>query len=325
MVPSAAENDMLLAMMNTIVGKNVDLEPAQIAFESTRGDFATRFTAAVEALFARLVRPEVFIDIPDHPEQLVKAELDALVRPASVGFLRSHPNKDDLLDQVKRIKRRQERRPAWIPRTDRDGNPLPAAIESADTDDGTALCPRVITSFPELGEVTIQLPAGDDDRPELTMTPGGIGELEAVLHTVLAAVGDKGPVDTVWIDAQANEALVPEGMRWWARGPAEPEPAESEPMPVASAAQDPGVASELLVTSETLGGLSVADNTPAAFEAVVTALASAGDWRYSRRWLLGSRRQHRCPGHHPSRYRRLGRRGRKRPCRLRVRRRLSWP
>jgi len=42
---------MWLVMADALVGRKADLEPAKIAFEATRGDFAARFTAAVEALF----------------------------------------------------------------------------------------------------------------------------------------------------------------------------------------------------------------------------------------------------------------------------------
>lgn len=272
---------MWLVMADALVGREADLEPAKIAFEATRGDFAVRFTAAVEALFARLVGPEVFIDIPEDPGKLTKAELDALVRPAAAGFLRAYPSKDELLEQAARIKRRQERRPARIPRTDRNGSPLPPVTGSAEAPDEIALRPRVVTSFPELGDVTIHLPADDDDRPELTMAPRGIGELEAVLHSVLAVAGDEGPRGDLRIDAQANEALVPEEMRWWS-----PESGQSEPARPVPAAQDPGVASELLATSTTLGGLPVDDNALAGADAMITALASVGDWRHSRHWLL---------------------------------------
>jgi hypothetical protein len=281
MVDPVTQNEILLAMMDTLVGPNADLELAETAFRAKRGDFAARFTAAVEALFARLAQPEVFIDIPAHPEDLTKSELDALVRPAPAGFLRSYPSKGELLEQVGRIKQRQERRPAWIPRIDRHGNPLPLVTESEPAQDRPTLHPRVVTSFPELGEVTINLLSNDDDRPELPMAAGGIGELEAVLHTVLTVTGDNGPCGDVRIDARANEALVPEEARWWAAGPASSGP----PRPV-SAAHDPGVASELLATSATLGGLPVADGTQAGFEVVVAALVSAGDWRHGRRWLL---------------------------------------
>jgi hypothetical protein len=46
------------------------------------------------------------------------------------------------------------------------------------------------------------------------------------------------------------------------------------------------VASELLATSATMGGLPVVDTTPQAFDAVADALEGSGDWRYSPRWLL---------------------------------------
>lgn len=80
------------------------------------------------------------------------------------------------------------------------------------------------------------------------------------------------------IDAVANEALIPEEVRWWSPEPVQPVPAT----------QDPRVASEGFATSATLGGLPVVDNTAEAYEVVVNALASAGDWRYSPRWRLQS-------------------------------------
>jgi len=46
------------------------------------------------------------------------------------------------------------------------------------------------------------------------------------------------------------------------------------------------VASELLATSATLGGLPVTDNTLEAHETIVDALVAAGDWRYTPEWLL---------------------------------------
>jgi hypothetical protein len=134
----------------------------------------------------------------------------------------------------------------------------------------------VVTALVELGDVTVLLPASAEERPELSMAPGGIGEWEAALCAVLGLTGEHGPAACVPIDARANEALVPEGLRWWS-----PEPAQSLP-----ATQDPGVASELLATSATLGGLPVSDNTLDGYTAVADALASAGDWRYSPRWLL---------------------------------------
>jgi hypothetical protein len=270
------QNDLLLSMMRTLVGDGVDLEPVRQAFEFTRGDFTAKFTAAVQARLAQLVVPEVFIDLPEHPEELRKADLEVLVRPAADGFLRSYPTKDELLDQAGRIRRRQERRPAWIPRLDRDGKPMPGPeAESADAEPRPER-PLVVTALAELGDVSILLPAPANDRPELAMAPGGIGEWGAALYAVLGVTGERGPAATVPIDAQANEALVPDGLRWWS----------TERARLLPAAQDPGVASELLATSVTLGGLAVSDNTVDGYEAVAGALASAGDWRYSPRWLL---------------------------------------
>ncbi|MBW4721588.1 hypothetical protein [Saccharothrix obliqua] len=276
MVSPASWNQLLRGMLDSLVGENVDLEPARIAFETTRGDFATRFAAAVQVMIAQLAKPEVVIDIPAHPEQLTKNDLEALVRPAAVGFLRSHPTKGELLGELERITRHQERRPSWVPLVDRHGNARPEYRDPSGAQGEGPRRPVVVRSFPELGEVTIHLPTDHDDRPELAMAPGGIGELEVVLHALLGTADEQGPRGEVRIDEMANEALVPDGERWWSTEPAQPVPA----------AQDPGVASELLATTATLAGLPVDDNTAAGAEAVITALSSAGDWRHSRHWLL---------------------------------------
>jgi hypothetical protein len=126
MMGPAANNDLLLAMLTTLAGADVDVEPARIAFETTGRDFAARFAAAIEAQIARLAKPEVVIEIPDRPEDLTKRELEDLVRPAEVRFLKSYPTKTDLLEHLELIKRRQERRPAWVPMVDRAGRPIPA-------------------------------------------------------------------------------------------------------------------------------------------------------------------------------------------------------
>lgn len=116
-----SQNDLLLSITETLVGYGVDLEPVRKAFESTKGDFTAKFTAALQARLAQMVVPELFIDVPQHPEVLRKADLEALVRPAADGLLRSYPTKDELLEQANRIRRRQEQRPPWIPRLDREG------------------------------------------------------------------------------------------------------------------------------------------------------------------------------------------------------------
>ncbi|WP_344959276.1 hypothetical protein, partial [Actinomadura miaoliensis] len=269
-------NDLLLSMMETLVREGIDLEPARKAFESTKGDFTAKFTAAIQARLAQLVVPEVFIDVPKRPEELRKTELEALVRPVADGFLRSYPTKGELLDQVDRIRWRQERRPPWIPRLDRDGKPISGSETDSFDAEPRPERPMTVTALPELGDVTVLLPTEAGERPELAMAPGGIGEWEAALYTVLGVTGERGPATTVPIYAQANEALVPDDVRWWATEPARPLPA----------AQDPGVASELLATTTSLGGLPVTDNTHEGYEAVVIALGGAGDWRYSARWLL---------------------------------------
>lgn len=276
MFDSYTKNDLYLSMLSTLAGDDIDLEPVEKAFRAASGDFRAKFTAAVRARLAELVAPEVFIDLPEHPDQLRKADLDRLVRPAADGFLSSYATKDDLLRQVDRIRWRQDRRPAWIPRTDRDGKPLtPPEADSTDPAREPDR-PLSVTALGEVGEVTVLLPEAGEDRPELPMTPGGVGEWESALYAVLGLVGEHAATQTVTLDAAANEALVPDEARWWS-----PEPPQSVP-----AAQDPGVASELLATSATLGGLPVVDCTPEAYEAVVDALVSAGDWRYSPRWQL---------------------------------------
>ena len=108
-------NEFLLATMEMMVGDDVGLETARIAFETTPGNFRAKFTAAVQARLAQSAAPEVFIEIPEFPDQLRKVELEALVRPAAVGFLRSSPSKDELLDQVASIRHRQQTLPASGP------------------------------------------------------------------------------------------------------------------------------------------------------------------------------------------------------------------
>ncbi len=269
------QNELLLSMLTTVAGDDVDLEPARKAFEETRGDFRAKFTAAVQARLAQSAVPEVFIDLPEHPELLRKSDLEALIRPAVDGFLHSYPSKEELLTQVGRIRRRQERRPTWIPRVDRDGNPIISARVSPSEDEREPDRPLPITALSELGAATTMLPAAGQERPELAMASGGIGEWESALFTFLG-LADAAPATTITIDATANQSLIPADVRWWSPDPVQPVPA----------AQDRGVASELLATSPTLGGLPVIENSPERYEIVVDALAAVGDWRHSPRWTL---------------------------------------
>ncbi|WIV53978.1 hypothetical protein [Amycolatopsis nalaikhensis] len=276
MFSAFTHNDLLLSMRSTLAGDDVDLESARKAYQDTKGDFRAKFTAAVEARLAHLVQPEVFIDVPENVDELRKSDLEALVRPAADGFLRSNPTKGELLEQAAKIRRRQHKRPAWIPRITSDGEPIepPATSSTASTREPDR--PLTVDVLAEIGEVTVQLPAAGQDRPELPMASGGIGEWEAALFSLLGLADSDSPASTITIDAEANEALVPEDSRWWS----------SEPPKSVPAQEDPGVASELLATTATLGGLPVTDNTSEGYDAVVGALVSAGDWRYSPRWVL---------------------------------------
>ncbi|CRK56826.1 hypothetical protein [Alloactinosynnema sp. L-07] len=277
MFDAFTKNELLLSILPMLAGEDVDLESVETAFKATRGDFRAKFTAAVQAQLAQLAAPEVFIDIPEHPEQLLKVNLEKLVRPVVSGFLRSSPTKDELLSELGRIRQRQERRPAWIPRTCPAGRRL-APPSSGSADSQVPDRPVAVAALPELGEIVVLLPGAEDERPELGMMSGGIGEWESALYSVLGFVGEDQAPRTVTLDSAANEALVPEEARWWPTEPSNP----------ALASTDPGVASELLATSATLGGLPVADHTTEAYEAVIDALTSAGDWRYSPQWLLES-------------------------------------
>ncbi|WP_253773679.1 hypothetical protein [Goodfellowiella coeruleoviolacea] len=78
-----------------------------------------------------------------------------------------------MLDQLARIRRRQELLPACIRRIAPNGKPISAP--EADSIDAEPDRPLAIAALAEIGEVTVWLPAAGQDRPELAMTPGGIG------------------------------------------------------------------------------------------------------------------------------------------------------
>ncbi|MET9262654.1 hypothetical protein [Amycolatopsis sp. NPDC004079] len=272
-----AENEAWLAALEALIGAEADVNAAKAAFDATRGDFRVRFSAAVEALIKPLVKPEVFIDIPQEPERLTRSELEELVRPAEVVFSRSRPSKSELLSHLDGVKRRQENRPAWVPRVHPDGSAaVPAPAASSTEEDDWALRTDVVTSFPELDEVAVEVLDCYEGRPECERMPGGVGELELVLHSLLGVGGGEAPSGDVLIDDLANEALVPEDLCWWPR----------DPQHRRRASEDPGVAAELLATVATIGGVAIEDNSPDGMELAAEALAAAGDWRYSRRWRL---------------------------------------
>ncbi|GAA2996497.1 hypothetical protein [Actinokineospora diospyrosa] len=267
MVNAFSSNNILLTIMDTLTGDKVDLAQAKKAFNATAGDFRARFTAAVAVLLAADAATEVFIEIPADPENMTEADLDNLVRPVAGRHLRSYPTKAELLSHLESVRLRQEQRPAWIPRTDVLGNPL----SSPSVEPNRQL---VITALPEVGPVTVELPTRQEERPELA--PGGIGEWESALLTLLRVTGETSPAEVIEVDADAVSALVPEEARWWPSG---------EPKPL-TAAEDPAVASELVATATSLGGIAVLDNTPDGYTALLDAVAAAGDWRYSPRWQL---------------------------------------
>ncbi|MFI5956403.1 hypothetical protein [Cryptosporangium sp. NPDC051539] len=274
MIGPYGHNDLWLAMFDSFAGSDEDLAVAQAAFESTVGDFPARWRAALRAIVAAKLQPELFIEIPDVPERLSKAQLDELVRPAAGGFLSSYTTKQRLLEELARVTRRQERRPSWVPRVGADGQPI-TSDGAAEADDVFPRRPVRITAFGELGTIDAELPASDPERPELPIDPGGVGELELALHTVLRM--DPGPFRAVSIDADAVEALVPEEVRWWS----------DQPVRSLQPIEDPAVASETLATAATLGGVPVADAlTTDECLAAADVLDNAGDWRHGARWVL---------------------------------------
>ncbi|MCR6483729.1 hypothetical protein M8542_12965 [Amycolatopsis sp. OK19-0408] len=271
-----AENEAWLAALEALVGAEADIESAKTAFETTRGDFKARFSAAVESLIKPLVRPEIFIDIPAEPELLTRGELETLMREAEVVFSRARPSKSELLSHLDAVKRRQENRPSWVPRQLPDGSAAPAALAPGAPQDGWPLQAETVTSFPEFDEITVEVLESYEGRPERKLMSGGVGELEIVLHALLGVGGGEAPDGDVLLDDVAIEALVPDAVCWWPR----------DPERSLRASQDPGVAAELLATVATIGGVAVADNASAGLDLAARALAATGDWRYSRRWRL---------------------------------------
>jgi hypothetical protein len=81
--PGAAE----LAERTGLLG----LPVAQLSAAEARPFGLDGFAAAIGAQVAPPAKPEVVTDAPDRPEELTKKELEELVRPADVGFLKSYP------------------------------------------------------------------------------------------------------------------------------------------------------------------------------------------------------------------------------------------
>ena len=94
--------------------------------------------------------PERFVEIPADPESLSKAELWALVEP-NIGFIHSSASKAELVDALTSIRYRQERRPAWMPRT-LDSVACPEEAGDATRDDSWPAFTRVPLTLTGLAE-----------------------------------------------------------------------------------------------------------------------------------------------------------------------------
>lgn len=265
-------NGLLLAFAEVLYGDQADADAAEQAFNSTDGTFLERITAAINTLVQPHLKPERFIEIPENPQQMARADLEALVRPVAEGFLRSQPTKDELLSQVRQIARRQASRPPWMPRTD---DSLGAKDGPEASEESPLTTSMTLSGFPELGNVTIAAPAyyGDVMYASESTDPA---VLQLALLTVFGATDAHAPGRTVRGDWSALDALVPPERRWWV-------PAEVTLTPRA-AAEDVGVAVEVLATTEHLGGLAVQDiEGPDAAELAADVLMSAGSWKHGPR------------------------------------------
>ncbi len=101
--------------VETVAG--LDMAVAEKAFHAEPGTFADKLIAAVRAAALAEVayETEKHLRIPDNPESLTVAVLDAMVRPFRTRFLRSQVSKAELLDELKAIARRQRRHAEWAP------------------------------------------------------------------------------------------------------------------------------------------------------------------------------------------------------------------
>jgi hypothetical protein len=159
-MPTPFENELLLGAMELFTREGADIDAAEKAFAGTRGDFRAKLTAALQAVTVAQLTPERFVEIPANPESLSKAELWALVEP-NVGFIRSNASKAELVDALASIRHRQERRPAWMPRTP---DSVLRAAEDGDATKGDswlafARVPLTLTGLPELGVVAAEVPS----------------------------------------------------------------------------------------------------------------------------------------------------------------------
>jgi hypothetical protein len=78
-----ARNGLYLVFVGMLYGDHADADAAEQAFNSTDRTFLERITAAINVLLRPHLEPESFIEIPENPEQMTRADLDALVRPVA--------------------------------------------------------------------------------------------------------------------------------------------------------------------------------------------------------------------------------------------------
>jgi hypothetical protein len=263
------DNNLLLSAMELFTGEGVDFDAAERAFAGTRGDFRAKLTAALRTVTVAQLKPERFIEIPDHPESVSKADLLALVEP-NVEFIRSNASKADLVDALTSIRYRQESRPAWMPRTP-DSVALPAEDGDATKDDGLwpafTRVPLTLTGLPELGSVAAEVPSWYEDpvhAPDaLTATV-----VQLALLTALGIGPDPSTDQVVTV-----QDPIPSPFGFAVDG------AEASTGAALSAADGPAAVIELLATTATLGGVPVLEEDDES--AGLDVLASTGDWWHS--------------------------------------------
>jgi hypothetical protein len=262
------DNELLLGAMELFTGEGVDLETAERAFDGTRGDFRAKLTAALQAVTVAQLKPERFVEIPANPESLSKAELWALVEP-NIGFIRSSASKAELVDALTTIRYRQERRPAWMPRTP-DSVARPAEEGDTTRDDSWSAFtrgPLTLTGLPELGQVAAEVPSWYEEpvyAPDaLTATA-----VQLALLTALGIGPDPRSEQTVTVQDPIPDpfGIAVDGV-------------EADTAAPLSAAGGYAAVIELLATTATLGGVPVSDEDSES--AALEVVASAGDWWYS--------------------------------------------
>jgi hypothetical protein len=262
------DNELLLSAMELFTWEGADIDAAERAFAGTRGDFRAKLTAALQAVTVAQLTPERFVEIPANPESLSKAELWPLVEP-NVGFIRSGASKTELVDALSSIRRRQERRPAWMPRTPDSVARLAEDGDAVGDDSWPAFTrvPLTLTGLPELGPVVAEVPSWYE---EPVYAPDAL-TASAVQLALLIALGI-GPDPRTDQTATVQEPI-PDPFGFAVDG------AEADAHACLSAAGGHAAVIELLATTATLGCVPVSDEDSE--DTALDVLASAGDWWHS--------------------------------------------